>query len=70
MHLVTKIENHAQEMAHLNVCMLGALVAITAIVRPDSLRKAVLARFGGRGTEANDSALTLGLEMGTGYSWS
>ena len=53
-----------------NVCMLGALVAITGIVKPESLAKAVEARFGGRGATANVHALALGLELGAGYSWS
>ncbi len=53
-----------------NICMLGALVAITAIVKPESLRKAVEARFAGPAAEANLRALTLGLEMGGGFSWS
>ncbi len=53
-----------------NVCMLGALVAITGIVKPESLQKAVESRFEGRGSAANIRALALGLELGAGYSWS
>lgn len=53
-----------------NVCMLGALVSITGIVKPESLQKAVEARFAGRGGAANARALELGLKLGSGYSWS
>jgi 2-oxoglutarate ferredoxin oxidoreductase subunit gamma len=53
-----------------NVCMLGALVAITGIVKPESLQKAIEARFEGRGAAANARALALGLELAAGYSWS
>jgi 2-oxoglutarate ferredoxin oxidoreductase subunit gamma len=53
-----------------NICLLGALVSITGIVKPESLRAAVESRFAGSGAEANLRALALGLEMGGGFSWS
>jgi 2-oxoglutarate ferredoxin oxidoreductase subunit gamma len=43
-----------------NVCMLGALAAITAIVKPESLREAVASRFGSAAAAANLRALALG----------
>jgi 2-oxoglutarate ferredoxin oxidoreductase subunit gamma len=52
-----------------NICMLGALAAITSIVRPESLRASVERRFARRALEANTTALALGLELGAGYSW-
>ena len=43
-----------------NICMLGALVAITDIVRFASLREAVERRFSGAAAAANIEALELG----------
>jgi len=53
----------------LNVCMLGALVAVTRIVREDSLREATARRFRGNAAEANLQALQIGGELARGQSW-
>lgn len=49
----------------LNICMLGAVAAVTRIVSPQSLEAAVTGRFDQRFKEANLKALRLGVELGT-----
>lgn len=53
----------------LNVCMLGALVAVTRIVRAESLREATAKRLRGETARANLEALEIGRELARGFSW-
>jgi 2-oxoglutarate ferredoxin oxidoreductase subunit gamma len=54
-----------------NLCLLGALQAITRIVKEESLRQATAAHFGGEAEKAeiNLRALALGRELAAGHSW-
>ncbi len=47
-----------------NVCMLGALLALTEVLRSESLRQAVRTRFAGEARELNLKALEVGLRLG------
>jgi 2-oxoglutarate ferredoxin oxidoreductase subunit gamma len=53
----------------LNVCMLGALVAVTRIVREESLREATARRFQGQTAQLNLEALEIGRELARGHAW-
>ncbi len=53
----------------LNVCVLGALVAVTGIVREESIRQATARRFRPEHREMNLRALELGFELARGRSW-
>ena len=47
-----------------NICMLGAVVGLTDLVRPESIVKVLEARIPSSFLEMNQQALGLGLEMG------
>jgi 2-oxoglutarate ferredoxin oxidoreductase subunit gamma len=53
----------------LNICMLGALVAVTRIVREESLLEALARRFQGESAQVNLRALEIGRELARGHSW-
>lgn len=46
-----------------NLVALGAIVALTGIVREDSLKKAIRKRFGGSAADANLRAFSRGMEL-------
>ncbi|WP_418764574.1 2-oxoacid:acceptor oxidoreductase family protein [Mailhella sp.] len=46
----------------LNICTLGALIALTKVVRPESAEKVLASRFP-KAVESNRKALSLGLEL-------
>ena len=50
-----------------NICMLGALIGITDLVRPESVMKVLETRIPGHLIAMNREALDLGLEMGKAY---
>ena len=47
-----------------NICMLGAVVALTALVRPESIMKVLEQRIPSGFVDMNRKALDLGLELG------
>ena len=49
-----------------NICMLGAVVGLTQLVRPESIMKVLEQRIPSGFLEMNRQALELGLEMGQG----
>ena len=50
-----------------NICMLGAVVGLTQLVRPESIMKVLEQRIPSGFIEMNRQALELGLEMGQGF---
>jgi len=46
-----------------NICMLGAVLGLTRVVTPDSIRKVLKTRIPSQFIELNDQALELGLEI-------
>jgi 2-oxoglutarate ferredoxin oxidoreductase subunit gamma len=50
-----------------NICMLGAVVGLTGLVRPESIMKVLQERIPPGFLEMNRQALELGLEMGGGF---
>ncbi len=46
-----------------NICMLGAVLELTKVVTPDSIRKVLKTRIPSQFIELNDQALDLGLEI-------
>ncbi|MGM0453328.1 MAG: 2-oxoacid:acceptor oxidoreductase family protein [Thermodesulfobacteriota bacterium] len=48
----------------LNICMLGAVAAITHIIDPEAIRKVIETRFAEHLQEINCQALDLGLKLG------
>jgi 2-oxoglutarate ferredoxin oxidoreductase subunit gamma len=53
----------------LNLCMLGALVAVTRIVREESLREATARRFKAAAAQLNLQAIQIGRELAQGFTW-
>lgn len=49
-----------------NICVLGALASLTAVVRLESLEKVLKARFASAHHKANQTALHLGAELAQG----
>ncbi|MDY0060958.1 MAG: 2-oxoacid:acceptor oxidoreductase family protein [Myxococcota bacterium] len=49
-----------------NVCVVGAFVALTGLVRPESVREVIRGRVPARFLDQNLQAFDLGLELGTG----
>jgi len=49
-----------------NICMLGAVVSLTKLVRPESIMKILERRIPPGFIEMNQKALNLGFEMGSG----
>jgi len=47
-----------------NICMLGVVTALTNVVQPESIMKALTARIPRHSLEVNQKALDLGLELG------
>ena len=52
-----------------NICVLGALIGITEVVRPKSVMAAVADRVPGDFLDLNNRAFDLGLALGAQYSW-
>jgi len=50
-----------------NICMLGVLLALTEIVRPESIMKVIETRIPKSFLELNQKALDVGLELGQTY---
>lgn len=46
-----------------NICMLGVVAALTKVVRPESIMKALTERIPGHSLELNRKALDLGMEL-------
>lgn len=51
----------------LNICMLGAVIALTELVKPESIMTTLKDRIPGSFLEMNRSALELGMELGKNY---
>jgi 2-oxoglutarate ferredoxin oxidoreductase subunit gamma len=51
-----------------NICMLGVLLAMTEIVRPESIMKVIKTRIPKSFLELNQKALDVGLKLGQGYT--
>jgi len=51
----------------LNICMLGAVVELTSLVKPESVMKVLENRFPPGFLDMNRRALNLGIELGTAY---
>jgi 2-oxoglutarate ferredoxin oxidoreductase subunit gamma len=51
-----------------NICMLGAVVRITGLVRPESVMQVLQARLPSRFLDMNRNALDLGLQLGEPYA--
>jgi 2-oxoglutarate ferredoxin oxidoreductase subunit gamma len=47
-----------------NICMLGALIALTGLVKPDSIMKVLESRVPSEFLEMNQKALQLGMDLG------
>lgn len=52
-----------------NICMLGALIGITDLVKPESIKKVLTTRIPSDFLEINEKALEIGIEMGNGYKF-
>ena len=52
-----------------NICMLGALIGITDLVKPESIKKVLKTRIPSDFLEMNQKALEIGIEMGNGYKF-
>jgi len=50
-----------------NICMLGALLALTDLVQPKSVMKVIKTRIPKDFLELNQKALDIGLELGKTY---
>ena len=50
-----------------NICMLGALLALTDLVQPESVMKVIKTRIPKGFLELNQKALDIGLELGKSY---
>ena len=51
-----------------NICVLGALVGLTGLIKPGSLLAAIKDRVPSDFIEMNTKAFELGIEMGADYS--
>ena len=51
----------------LNICMLGAVIALTELVKPESIMTTLKDRIPGSFLEMNRAALELGMELGKNY---
>ncbi len=51
----------------LNICMLGAVIALTELVKPDSIMTTLKDRIPGSFLEMNRKALELGIELGNQF---
>jgi 2-oxoglutarate ferredoxin oxidoreductase subunit gamma len=47
-----------------NICMLGAVIALTGVVKPESIMKALKHRIPADFLDMNRKALDVGLELG------
>jgi 2-oxoglutarate ferredoxin oxidoreductase subunit gamma len=52
-----------------NICMLGALIGITEVVKPPAALTAVVSKVPKGFIELNTRAFDLGMELGTDFSW-
>jgi 2-oxoglutarate ferredoxin oxidoreductase subunit gamma len=52
-----------------NICVLGALVSLTGIVKLPSVQKTLAKNFAPAHHEANNTALQLGVELSGAFSW-
>ncbi len=52
----------------LNICMLGAVIALTELVKPESIMTTLKDRIPGSFLEMNRTALELGMELGKNYN--
>ena len=59
----TVMEKLAQPVVF-NVCMLGALIGMTGLVKPESIMKSLETRLPARLMDLNHNALEIGLELG------
>lgn len=50
-----------------NICMLGALIGITDLVKPESIKKVLKTRIPSDFLEINEKALDLGIKLGNAY---
>ncbi len=50
-----------------NICMLGALIGLTDLVKPESIKKVLKTRVPSDFLDINQKALDLGIEMGNDY---
>ena len=50
-----------------NICMLGALLAVTELISPDSIMKVLETRIPSGFLDMNREALDIGMELGTEY---
>ncbi len=50
-----------------NICMLGALIGITDLVKPESIMKVLAERIPGHLIDMNRQALELGMDLGKDY---
>ena len=51
----------------LNICMLGAVIALTELVKPESIMTTLKERIPGSFLEMNRKALELGMELGNNF---
>ena len=52
-----------------NICVLGALISITEVIKPKSVLAAVVSKVPKDFIELNTQAFELGLELGADFSW-
>ena len=52
----------------LNICMLGAVIALTELVKPESIMTTLKDRIPGSFLEMNRTALELGMELGRNFN--
>jgi 2-oxoglutarate ferredoxin oxidoreductase subunit gamma len=52
-----------------NICMLGALVSITEVIKPQAVLDTVVAKVPKDFIELNTKAFELGMELGSDYTW-
>jgi 2-oxoglutarate ferredoxin oxidoreductase subunit gamma len=63
----TVLDKLAQPIV-LNICMLGALLGLTKIVKPESILKVLTTRIPPSFLDVNRQALELGMELGSGVT--
>jgi len=52
-----------------NICVLGALISITEVIKPKSVLAAVVSKVPKDFIELNTRAFELGMDLGADYSW-
>ncbi len=63
------VMEHIGKPVVFNICVLGALVSITEVIKPKSVLAAVAAKVPKDFVELNTNAFELGMELGADFRW-